>query len=557
MKILFKISVAILVLLLISGASVLLITRTNSSQKELFLKTSSRQLQKSFSIITSLSSLKHELPAKDYSAWNEMCAFIRTHDKAWADDNIATMLTSYKINAVWIIDTCNETIYEKKDQPFVFPEVIAESHNLIPDLKTKHILKTYLLINNTLIELFGATITNTEDSVRRKRPQGYLFVTKVWDKNYISQFEQITASKISIVGKSDSSAISNDSIVVYNKISNSLGGSIGYFRISQPAEYIRSNHRLSNSILIILVITTLLIMAVVIYSLISWLGKPLYYIEAILKGNKEKIKKLKKAGHEYVQIADLMEKSENLKVELAIAKDTAEESNKLKTTFLQNMTHEFRTPLNAIIGFSQLIEESYGNREELKFYSSCIYHSGNELLRFANEILDVSRLESGKMPVHLEEFSLTDVLSMTESYFINLNKNLNKPDVKFLVNNTCDPDRTIVTDKKKLIHILNNLVHNALKFTQSGLIEIGCTATDDNSVTFNVSDTGIGIDEEKIPSIFEKFHQIDNSMSRNYSGSGLGLSIVKSYLELIGGTIHVSSLLGKGSNFSFTIPDNK
>jgi len=555
MKILYKIAGAVLVLFIILCAIIILITKTNRNQRELLLQTSAAQLRKSFSVLSSVSSSRYEMAVLDYTQWNDMCDFIESHDVEWADGNLKTMLSTYKVNSVWVIDTTGHVIYKAKDHAFIYPEAFSVSEKMLDTLKKSHTIRTSILKANTIVEVFGASVTTSEDTSRIGRAKGFLFCAKVWDKNYVSQIEDALGSKISVESEMQNFLVDNDSLVAFSEINDFSGNRIAYIKVRQAANYISLNQHLSRSVMVVIIISIVAIFVLVVYSLISLVGKPIFYIESALKGSNEKLEKLKQCDDEYAHVANLIEKSEQIKQELIIAKEKAEDANKLKTVFLQNMSHEFRTPLNAIIGFSQLIEESYNNPEELKFYSSCIYQSGSELLRFANQVLDASRLDSGKMPVLIERFKMKDLENDITSFYNNLNKYLIKPDVRLNLKCTCDPDTVIVTDKTKLTHILNNLIHNALKFTRQGEVEVGCFCSGDSSYRFYVADTGIGIAEEKIPYIFEKFSQIENGLSRSYSGSGLGLSIVKSFVDLLGGTIEVASIMGKGSTFTITIPD--
>ncbi|MDP4207231.1 MAG: HAMP domain-containing sensor histidine kinase [Bacteroidota bacterium] len=255
-------------------------------------------------------------------------------------------------------------------------------------------------------------------------------------------------------------------------------------------------------------------------------------------------------------VAERTESLQQMNEELSLAKRKAEEANRLKTVFLQNISHEICTPLNAIIGLSGIIENNYDNKDKLVSYSSIIKQNGTDLLGLITEILDASRLESGKMPVLTEIVCIDELMDELKVFATGLSERLKKEGVKFIVNNyNCPQNAIIATDKTKLKRIFTNLIHNAFKFTHSGVVEIGWAQTDDLTFSFYVSDTGIGIDDEQLPLIFERFIQIDDTLTRKYSGSGLGLSIVKGFIDLLNGTITVKSIKDEGSIFTFTIPD--
>ncbi len=246
---------------------------------------------------------------------------------------------------------------------------------------------------------------------------------------------------------------------------------------------------------------------------------------------------------------------QNTKEELIKAKEKAEESDRLKTAFLQNMSHEIRTPMNAIVGFSQLLIEQYNNKTKLEEYSSIINQRCNDLLEIINEILDISKIESGQLPVTNEECSLNELFSELNSFFKEYQKRNGKQQIKFNLQAICDAsENTIITDKVKLKQIFINLIYNAFKFTDTGKIEGGCKFDADHNLIFYVSDTGIGIPPDKYGIIFERFAQLGHDKKQPSGGTGLGLSITKGLVNLLGGKIWLESELEKGTTFYFSFP---
>ena len=244
-------------------------------------------------------------------------------------------------------------------------------------------------------------------------------------------------------------------------------------------------------------------------------------------------------------------------LELLNAKERAEESDRLKTAFLQNMSHEIRTPMNAIMGFSSLLPENYDNLENLEKFSGIINQRCSDLLDIINDILDISKIESGQLEVNIEECALSDLFSELNFFFTEHQIRLGNQHINFnLVNNTGQVNLAFMTDKVKLKQILINLIGNAFKFTTSGSIVCGCRL-ENNQLIFQVSDTGIGIPHDKFEHIFERFTQLNQRTIKNNSGTGLGLSIVKGLTALLGGKIWLQSELGKGTTFYFSIDYNK
>lgn len=267
------------------------------------------------------------------------------------------------------------------------------------------------------------------------------------------------------------------------------------------------------------------------------------YSESLAKQNQE----LEEQKRElYKQSEELSEQNR----ELELQKKMLDEANKLKTIFLSNMSHELRTPLNSVIALSGVLSRRLvGNisQEELS-YLDVIERNGRGLLELINNILDIARIESGKDEIQITEFNLCkeieQIVDMIKPQLINKNIEISL---------TGDCEVIIYSDKGKVRHIFQNLIDNGVKFTEQGEVNVHVQKMIDE-VSIIVKDTGIGIEEQNIPFIFDEFRQADESTSRKYGGTGLGLSIVKKYAELIGGKISVESTPEHGSTFTLTLP---
>jgi PAS domain S-box-containing protein len=237
--------------------------------------------------------------------------------------------------------------------------------------------------------------------------------------------------------------------------------------------------------------------------------------------------------------------------EMLRAKVAAENANRIKSEFLANMSHELRTPLNSIIGFSDmLLDEIPGEiNDKQSQYIYNISQSGKHLLNIINEILDISKIESGKMKLYKEKVAL---MKYTELYstikHLADKKNI---DIKISLDSE---ENYVSADRAKLKQILFNLTSNAIKFTENGGDVIINTSTNEKFVHISVIDTGIGIPKEGLKRLFTPFMQLDSSEARKYEGTGLGLALSKELVELHGGSIWAESEPGKGSNFTFTLP---
>ena len=237
--------------------------------------------------------------------------------------------------------------------------------------------------------------------------------------------------------------------------------------------------------------------------------------------------------------------------ELEIQKNQLKEANRLKTNFLSNMSHELRTPLNSVIALSGVLNRRLANKinEEEFSYIGVIERNGKHLLSLINDILDISRIESGREEVEITKFNPKNLVAEVASMI----KPQVDPKKLELLQTGDNDDLYLISDMQKCQHILQNLISNAVKFTERGIVEIQTIQTNDK-IIISVIDSGIGISAEHLPHIFDEFRQADGSTSRKYGGTGLGLAIAKKYANLLGGNISVTSTLEKGSTFTLTLP---
>ena len=243
--------------------------------------------------------------------------------------------------------------------------------------------------------------------------------------------------------------------------------------------------------------------------------------------------------------------------ELIEAREKAEESDRLKSAFLANMSHEIRTPMNGILGFTELLRTMELTVKERQRYIQIIEKSGHRMLNIINDIITISRIEAEQVKIEVSNTNVNKLLGEIRSFF---KPEAEQKEIHFFINNVLpENDPFIRTDSEKLYAVLTNLVKNAIKFTPSGTVELGCE-TKGEFIEFYVKDSGYGISEEQIGYIFDRFRQGSDLLTPDHQGSGLGLAISKAYVELLGGEIWAESESdshqdGKGSIFRFTIPN--
>lgn len=267
--------------------------------------------------------------------------------------------------------------------------------------------------------------------------------------------------------------------------------------------------------------------------------------------------KIAAQNEEFQQINEefqqLNEELNHANFELIGAKEKAEESDRLKSAFLANMSHEIRTPMNGILGFADLLKEPDLSGDERQEYISIIEKSGLRMLNIINDLIDISKVESGQMEIIYSEININEQIEYIYNFF---KPEVHKKGMELLFQLGLKDEKAVIrTDREKLYAVLTNLVKNAIKYSDTGTIELGYSLKD-KFLVYYIKDTGIGIPESKKDAIFNRFIQADITDKRAFQGAGLGLAISKSYVEMLGGHIWVESIERKGSTFYFTIPYN-
>ena len=282
----------------------------------------------------------------------------------------------------------------------------------------------------------------------------------------------------------------------------------------------------------------------------DFLAKPFDLIEVTLR-----IENLLFTRFLYLQLQNqnqiLEEKIKERTIELIISKEKAEESNRLKTVFLNNLSHELRTPMNGILGFINLLKKQELEEEKKEKYIEIVNISAERLLDTMDELVVISRIEAGDNMLHVTSFDLNQEIYFQYTFF---KPKADKKGIQLLYNNQLEGNAAIIkSDKIKISSILVNLINNAIKFTNKGTVEFGNYLENGNLVLY-VKDTGVGIPANRLEAVFERFVQADTRSIREHDGLGLGLAITKAYVDALGGKITVTSEKGKYSVFTVTLP---
>lgn len=558
MKTSSKILSLILVLIILLGISLFFLLNTEDTQQKDLVKLTTSQYGQAFERLLENNSARYSQQVDDYTYWDDMCDFVKTGDPAWSEENLATIIRTYDVDHVLLIAPDETTvIYSYPNEQEQIPFLIENAKLLLKDLFRKRLLNTYFYDKESgrIGHMFAATIHPTNDQQRLTKPQGYFFILKYWDSEFLQELERITSSELSVVLDREPIGFNDESVTFYKKLNGYSGKPLAYLKMVRPAPYLKLNHEFSKNVILIYAVSAVLLLLIVFFSLYFLIGKPLRYLGSILKGNKILLPRLKKYGGEYVQIAEIIEKSITTQEELEKSKIRAEESDRLKSAFLANISHEIRTPMNAIMGFSQILPEQFDNKEQLKECTDIITDRCQDLLDIVNSMIDMSRINSGNLQIQSKSCDLDALFDELRNQFEKIRLHSGKENIEFNIHSIADIKRTvIVTDYSKLKEIFVHLLSNAFKFTKEGKINAGCFEDDNGGIVFFVSDTGKGIPKDQQTKIFDYFTRLNIELTDNIRGTGLGLAIVKGLIDLLEGKIWLESEPGKGSSFYFTVP---
>jgi signal transduction histidine kinase len=496
-----------------------------------------------------LNSESLRLSVNDFTSSDDLVNFTQSRSTKWYNEHIVGGIKNLKVDYICVYDTAFNIIGETSSLKILSRRFIPREAVL--PLEKMRYANFFLQTTEGLVEVSGASIHPTSDRLHTKtKPSGYTFMVRLWDDSFKTKLSRITSSKVEfrqLPEQEEKTGI------------NSMTASINLtdWNHKTVAQIIFSrgfnlNFRTSKFLLYITVIAFIIGIIVFVVFARLWIYRPLDLIRQVLVSeNKEAITKLKDSPGEYHYIGTLFEDYFNQRQTLEQAKIKAEESDNLKSAFLSNIAHEIRTPMHGILGFADLLKTTSLSGEQMQDYIAIIEKSSVRMLNTITDLIEISKIESGQSEIKL---AMVDVKLKLEKMYAIFRPEADKKGIQLSIVNMLESDQPIVrTDREMLETIFSKLLKNAIKYTNTGSIEIGYEY-EDKFLKFFVKDTGIGIEKDKYQSVFDRFIQADNSLSKNYEGFGLGLSITKAYVEMLGGTIWVESEPGEGSVFYFTIP---
>lgn len=511
--------------------------------------------------------------AIDYTFYDEMVRFAATADISWAKDNIDVSLPTFDINYAWVFSRDFELVYSatanEEGQLKQFPLTKDELKELVT---SGPLYDFFVRKGPALVQVSGGSIHPSSDPKRETPAQGYFFVGRLWKEDYFSTIGDFTGTGISILLPArskepvDSIVPSSFAFINFLPLTGWNDAIQAYLKSTGTLEIARDYETRSQIILVVLVIALILILAVVSIVLVRVINRPLRnLVSSLTEEDIGPVRGMLLKKSEFGQIAKLMsdfftqkkkllaEIDERIKIEqeLTLAKDKAEESDRLKTAFLNNISHEIRTPMNAIVGFSELLLDQRITENDRNEFIGIIRDSSHRLLAIITDLINISAIESGQLEMAEERINLNSCL---QGIYNLIHNEINAEKVVLNLDVALKDDHSVIlSDRTKLTQILLNLLRNSIKFTEAGRIDFGYLIRN-AEIEFFITDTGIGIPQEKFETVFARFEQVDDSLSRQFGGTGLGLPISKAYVELMGGRIWLKSEVNSGTQFYFTIP---
>jgi len=477
--------------------------------------------------------------------WDEFVNFINTKNTKWYEETISNELNIYEADYLGVYDANYKFLIKTLTPKIKSTDFIPKQEMILLD--KVGINKFYTKIPEGIVEVTGAAIHPSNDPLKTKtKSSGYFFVARLIDATFIANLEKLTASKIEFsesLSKPIGTKNKINSTVILRDSNNQF---VGQFVFERGFAVYFENTKNLLYVIIVAFLINLLISLVYTRRLVYY---PLDLVRRALEsGNRKAIKELKKTTGEFSYIGNLFEENSNQKIELINAKIKAEESDRLKSSFLANLSHEIRTPMNAINGFTELIINTEINETEKLEYLNVIEKSGKNLVSIIDDLIEMSKIDSNQLTPNLTVVNLESCINeLYETVKITIkNKAVNFK----LIKPSRPAEFNIITDDIKLKQVLINLLTNAIKFTDEGEVTFGYELDEINGlINFKVTDTGLGIDEDNHKFIFDRFKRVDSDLSIKVGGLGLGLAISKAYVELLGGSINLSSKVGEGSEF--------
>ncbi len=490
--------------------------------------------------------------ASDYTFWDDMVHFVQSPSRRWAVENIDTALGTFGADAAWVYRTDASLVYAVNETKDPGLDVLPMAGKDLPQLFARgRFIHFFLESRRTPVEIVGATIHPTSDPKRTSAPRGYFFVARLWDEKFVEDLSTLVGGPVHLLRPGEKEgherAESRPGVVMFTRdLEHWRGVPVWQVHVSKESPVIREVDRVSRFLFLLMLYFAFVAVVVPGILLIRWVNRPLQKITRSLEAaDPAALERLPEERNEFGELAGVVRRFLGQEELLRQAKADAERANLAKSDFLSQMSHELRTPLNAILGFAQLLEmDNLGpdQRESVSY----ILNSGRHLLNLINEVLDIARIEAGRLKVTLEPVRIADV---AEETFALMTPLAQKAGVRLENGDTGGAGPRILADRQRVAEVLLNLLANGIKYNRrGGRVRLSWTESSDGRVRVSVQDTGAGIAPEQMERLFTPFERL-GAEHLKVEGSGLGLALSKRLVEAMGGTMGADSVPGEGSTF--------
>ena len=491
----------------------------------------------------------------DLTFWDDFVEFMQAPDPAFADENIKESLDTYGLDAAWVFRPDMELVYSSslldQAQLEVFPLPGAV---LATALNKSRFIHFFTHTPSGLLEVFGASIHPSDDEARVTELQGFLVLGRIWDEeqlSYISTLSEASARVILHHSEADEVVEPTGIVGVEIPLKDWEGNVIAALDFELLHGFLEEYAQQQRQHIILFALFIFVSLGMYSVCLRNWISNPLRLISLSLKKQSaEPLAALNPRHLEYVEIAANITRNLRHQDELREARDQADHANQSKNSFLRNLSHEFKTPLNGIIGASQLLEETELSNEQ-KEYSVIINDSADNLNILISGLLMLIQVERGGYEVVEDPFDLSSIMHGLAEYGEQKAKTCG---LSFSVDYDEDEFPSVLLgDSSSVQEVLLQLLRNAFKFTHQGRVSIRAELVESDvkhvKIRFSVDDTGIGISPKFQHSLMEAFVQGDDSQTRAYGGLGIGLSLVRVLTQSMNGQFSVTSEEGQGASF--------